>query len=220
MGDDPDERRETLALVADELDRMTRMVDDLLVLANAEQPRFIEPAPTDLATFTSGLLERAGAMGDRSWRLDASAEGVAQADEQRLVQATLNLLRNAVEHTEVAGVVAIGTAHTAGRLAIWVRDDGPGIAPEDQERLFERFARGASGRRRTDGAGLGLAIVRAIAEAHGGTVSVQSAPGHGARFTIEVPVAPVPTPPPTPPVAPDDPTPPDPLSRSQPWPAS
>jgi signal transduction histidine kinase len=201
MGEDPDERRETLALVADELDRMTRMVDDLLVLANAEQPRFIEPQETDLAELTQGLLERARPMGDRGWQIDEAATGVVLADEQRLVQATLNLLRNAVEHTGPGTEVGIGTALTGDRLAIWVRDTGPGIAPEDQDRLFERFARGAGGRRRTEGAGLGLAIVRAIAEAHGGTVSVASTPGHGARFTIEIPVE-------------------IPVARTPPWPES
>lgn len=192
MGDDPEDRRETLALVSDELDRMSRMVDDLLILAKSEQPQFIDPKPTDLAELTNGLLHRASTMGDRTWRLSQIAEGQVSVDGQRLVQAALNLLRNAVEHTEVGGTIDIGTSLVGDTLHLWVRDDGPGVALEDQERLFQRFARGdASGRRRTEGAGLGLAIVRAIAEAHGGRVLLESRPGEGATFTIEVPAPPL-----------------------------
>jgi signal transduction histidine kinase len=111
-----------------------------------------------------------------------------------------------VEHTEVGGTIDLGTSLVGDTLHLWVRDDGPGVALEDQERLFQRFARGdASGRRRTEGAGLGLAIVRAIAEAHGGRVLLDSRPGEGATFTIEVPappIAPDPTDPSTPEPAP------------------
>jgi signal transduction histidine kinase len=233
MGDDPEDRRETVALVTDELDRMSRMVDDLLVLAKAEQPRFIDPEPTDLGHLTTGLLDRARTMGERAWTVDEAAAGWVQADGQRLVQATLNLVRNAVEHTEIGDEIALGTRLVGGQLQLWVRDQGPGIAPADQERLFGRFARGAEGRRRSEGAGLGLSIVRAIAEAHGGTIAVESDLGRGATFTITVPVAPT-APPPgapdgdpdggggraVPDPAPTDPTPADPTPRTTPWPAS
>jgi signal transduction histidine kinase len=227
MGDDPDDRRETVALVTDELDRMARMVDDLLVLAKAEQPRFIDPEPVDLAALTTGLVERARHMGQRSWTVDEQAGGWVLADGQRLVQATLNLLRNAVEHSETGSPIAIGTRRTGDLLQLWVRDDGEGIAPSDQDRLFERFARGATGRGRSEGAGLGLAIVRAIAEAHGGSVAVVSAPGEGATFTIEVPVedAAPPAAPPRPNERPDGTGPTDAAdddddTRIAPWPAS
>lgn len=219
MGEDPDDRRETIALITDELDRMSRMVDDLLVLAKAEQPRFIDPLPTDLGALTHGLLDRARPMGDRSWRIDERAEGWAMVDAQRVVQAVLNLVRNAVEHTEVGSEIALGTRWVAGQLQIWVRDDGPGIPLDEQARLFERFARGSTSAGRGEGAGLGLAIVRAIAEAHGGTVGVTSEPGHGACFTLTVPAPPAPQPPTDPPT--DEPTvvgteP----TRSAPWPGS
>ncbi len=220
MGDDPDDRRETVALVTDELDRMARMVDDLLVLAKAEQPRFIEPSPVELHQLTTGLADRARLVGSRDWQIDQAASGWVQADGQRLIQAALNLVRNAVEHTDVGAPVAIGSRRTAGRLELWVRDGGEGIGAEDQARLFDRFARGASGRRRSEGAGLGLAIVQAIVEAHGGTVRVDSAPGRGTTFTLDVPVEPCDPPP----GAPSDPTPTDPLTtditREMPWPAS
>jgi signal transduction histidine kinase len=86
--------------------------------------------------------------------------------------------------------VGIGSACSDGGVRFWVRDRGPGIAAEDRERIFERFARGGSGRRRSEGAGLGLAIVRSIAEAHGGYVTLFSHPGEGATFTIVLPVRP------------------------------
>jgi signal transduction histidine kinase len=191
MGDDPDDRRETLALVTDELDRMARLVDDLLTLAKVEQPQFVERRPTDLARLTEGLVERAALVGAQRWQLDASAHGWWLVDDQRLIQASLNLIRNVVDHTEPDTAAAIGSRVEGDRLEIWVRDEGPGIAVLDQDRLFERFARGAKGTR-ADGAGLGLAIVRAIAEGHGGTVSVQSEPGAGTRFTITVPAQPAP----------------------------
>ncbi len=193
MGDDPDERRETIALVTDELDRMARIVDDLLVLARAEQPDFVHPEPTDLAALTAGLLDRASAMGNRTWVADGSAAGVAALDGQRITQAALNLVRNAVEHTVDGALVGIGSAVVDDHLHLWVRDSGPGVPPEERARLFDRFARGA-GRRRSEGAGLGLAIVAAIAEAHHGRVELADPPGGGAVFTLMVPLPPAPDP--------------------------
>jgi signal transduction histidine kinase len=102
----------------------------------------------------------------------------------------LNLVRNAHEHTPLDADVGIGSDWADGTVRFWVRDRGRGVAPGDRERIFERFARGGSGRGRSEGAGLGLAIVRSIAEAHGGSVSVSSPPGEGATFTIVLPVRP------------------------------
>jgi two-component system, OmpR family, sensor kinase len=187
MGDDPDERRETVALVTDELDRMTRIVEDLLVLAKAEQPDFVRPEPVEVADLTSELLVKARTLGEREWRLDACATGEIDADRQRVTQAMLNLARNAVEHSPPDAQVAVGSAWRGDVLRLWVRDSGPGVDPGEQERIFDRFARGRSGRRRSEGAGLGLAIVRTVAEAHGGRVELDSRPGHGATFTIMLP---------------------------------
>ena len=188
MDDDPDEQRLTVALMTDELDRMARMVDDLLVLALTEQPQFIDPAPVDLGPFTVGLLERCRPLGDREWRVEGSATGVVLADAQRLTQALLNLSRNAVEHTATGSPIALGSALYRGHLHLWIRDTGPGVPADERDRLFERFARGATGRGRSDGAGLGLAIVRGIAEAHGGRASVECPEAGGSVFTISVPV--------------------------------
>jgi signal transduction histidine kinase len=214
MGDDPDETRETIALVTDELDRMARMVGDLLELAKADQPDFLRPGPVDLGDLTDGLLGRCRTLGDRTWRVDGRAAGTVVADEQRLTQALLNLARNAVEHTRPGDEVAIGTAIVGDEAHLWVRDTGSGVPAEERDRLFERFSRGSSRRRSADGAGLGLAIVKAIADAHGGRVGVDDAPGGGAVFVVVVPgVLPVTA------AGPDDPTRTSPLEEPA-WPAS
>jgi two-component system OmpR family sensor kinase len=189
LGDDPDERRETIALVTDELDRMARFVDDLLTLARAERSDFLHPGDVDLDVLTEELLAKAQALApERRWELDRVATGRLRGDRQRLTQAVMNLTRNAVEHTAAGDAIGIGSALADGEARIWVRDRGPGVAPDDRERIFERFARAGGGRRRSDGAGLGLAIVRAIAEAHGGRVELDSRPGVGATFTVVVPL--------------------------------
>jgi signal transduction histidine kinase len=110
------------------------------------------------------------------------------ADRQRLTQAIMGLAQNAVQHTSEGDAIWIGTGVDDGEASLWVRDSGPGIPREDQVRIFERFARAAGARRRSEGAGLGLAIVRAIAEAHGGRAELTSMPGAGSTFTVVVPI--------------------------------
>ncbi|MFC4562522.1 ATP-binding protein [Nocardiopsis mangrovi] len=191
MGDDPEERREVVRLVTDELDRMARIVEDLLLLAKAQRPDFLRPERVPLAELTSDVDAKVRALGDRAWRLDAIGEGDVHVDPQRVTQAMVQLASNAVRHTAPGDVIAIGSGMAAdGHTAsFWVADSGPGIAPEDRERIFERFSRGsgAGGPGDRAGAGLGLAIVRAITDAHHGTVSVRSAPGEGAEFVLTFP---------------------------------
>jgi two-component system, OmpR family, sensor kinase len=187
MGDEPHDREETVALVTDELDRMSRIVDDLLLLAKAEQPDFVQLQPVEASDLTTELLVKARALGPRDWRLDTCASGTFLADPQRLTQAVLNLARNAVEHTTPGAEVALGSIRRDGEVRIWVRDTGPGVDPAERDRIFERFARGRGGPRRSEGAGLGLAIVRAIAAGHHGRVELDSRPGAGATFTLVLP---------------------------------
>ena len=190
MGDDPQERRETVALVTDELDRMSRFVDDLLLLARAEQGDFLHLADVDLDVLTEELLAKAVALAPRDWRLEGSATGRLVADRQRLTQAVMQLAVNAAQHTSDGDRIGLGTSVENGHARLWVSDTGPGVPEEERERIFERFARAGSARRRSDGAGLGLAIVRAIAEGHGGRVELLSRPGQGSTFTVVVPTQP------------------------------
>jgi signal transduction histidine kinase len=119
---------------------------------------------------------------------------VVHADGQRLTQALLQLADNAVRHTGEDDEIAIGSAlDPRGGVRLWVRDTGSGVAPQDRDRIFERFARARDAQGRTgEGSGLGLAIVTAIAQAHGGGVELEStpapAPGHGATFTLVLPL--------------------------------
>jgi two-component system, OmpR family, sensor kinase len=188
LGDDPQERRETITLVTDELDRMSRFVDDLLLLAKAERDDFLRVSELELGALTDELFDKAVALGDRDWRLEARGEALLVADRQRLTQAVMGLAQNAVQHTADGDPIWIGTEADHREARLWVRDTGPGIGPDDQERIFERFARTSSSRRRSEGAGLGLAIVRAIAEAHGGRAALSSRPGAGATFTLIIPL--------------------------------
>jgi signal transduction histidine kinase len=186
--DDPEERLKTNALVIDELDRMNRIVNDLLLLAKARQPDFLDLSTVDLRSLTEDLHAKATALATRDWRLDEVGQGMVVADRQRLTQAVMQLAQNAAEHTSGGEEIALGSAVSGSRARLWVRDSGPGIPREDQERIFQRFARTGDGRRSSAGAGLGLAIVRAIAEAHSGVVEVSSRAGAGATFTVVFPV--------------------------------
>ena len=195
LSEDPQERAATLRLVSDELDRMSRIVTDLLVLARAEQPDFVRIASCDVAALTLDIEAKAQNLGDRRWQLMEVAEGAAALDPQRVTQAVLQLAANAVQVTEAGDRILIGSRFDGEgadrRLRLWVRDSGPGVAASDAERIFERFARGdSSGVRR--GSGLGLAIVRAITDGHGGSAWVDSVLGEGATFGLDLP-APTPT---------------------------
>ncbi|SDK09548.1 Signal transduction histidine kinase [Nonomuraea maritima] len=188
MGDDPDDRADTLALVTDELDRMNRIVDDLLTLAKAEQPGFLTLDTVELADLTVSVVAKARGLGERKWRVDEVAEARLPADRQRLTQAMMQLLANAVRHTRDDDLIAVGSAVRDGRVDLWVRDSGPGVPPAERERIFGRFVRGESRSGSHEGAGLGLAIVKSIAHAHGGTVQVIDGSGGGACFVMSLPL--------------------------------
>jgi signal transduction histidine kinase len=190
LGDDPEERREAMAVVADELDRMSRLVDDLLVLGRASRPDFLRVEPLDLDLLTHDLFAKARQLGPRDWGIDEVAVGLLNADPQRITQAVMNLADNAVRHTNESDRISIGSSTNERETRIWVRDSGPGISQADQHQIFERFTAGQKG----GGAGLGLSIVRAVAEAHGGRVELDSAPGLGATFVIVIPTETAPGP--------------------------
>lgn len=183
---DPADVDEVRALALDELDRMRRLVDDLVVLAQAQRPDFVRRRPVDLDRMLDDVLDKARALADRRWTISARAHAVADVDEQRLTQALLQLVSNAVRFTGDDDEIALGAYGDAARTVLWVRDAGTGIPPADLERIFERFHR-VSGQRGDTGSGLGLAIVQAIAEAHHGTVEVSSTYGEGSEFRIVLP---------------------------------
>jgi signal transduction histidine kinase len=194
LDEDPDERTESIALVTDELDRMSRYVSDLLVLARADEPSSLRLEPVDLGEMTTALIQKAEALGARRWVLDeAPPAGVVAAvvDVDRLNQAMLNLAANAVEHTGEGAEIGLGVRVDGDRAQLWVRDTGRGVEPAVAATLFDRHARGASSRvTRPEGMGIGLSIVSAIARAHRGAVDVSSCPGAGATFTLTIPLDP------------------------------
>jgi two-component system OmpR family sensor kinase len=185
LPEDREGQRRTLELVLDEVKRMGRMVGDLILLAQSDEPDFLRLEPVDVTVLTNDLHDKARALGDREWRIDAVGRGIIVADRQRLTQAIMQLAQNAVQHTDEGAEIGLGSSVTPGAARFWVRDSGPGVAPEDRERIFRRFERGAD--ENDDGAGLGLAIVTAIARAHGGRAELDGAAGGGTTFSITVP---------------------------------
>ena len=146
-------------------------------LAQARAARLPHLSTSTSATLTDELLrEGHGARAARSWSLDVRGRASIVADRQRLTQAMIQLAENAVRLQRRRRPIALGSSIAGGEARFWVRDHGPGIAPQEQTAIFERFQRGAA-TGRTDGAGLGLPIVKAIAEAHHGRVELVSAPG-------------------------------------------
>ena len=187
----PQDVVETRDLLLDEVDRMSRLVGDLILLAKSDRPDFVRVAPVQLRDLTEDLLAKCSGLGDRDWVLDAGAHARVEIDAQRLTQAVLQLAHNAVRHTGPGDRIAVGTAYDGRRLRLWVRDTGPGLDPEDRTRVFARFARADDGEH--DGFGLGLSIVAAIADAHGGSARWEDPTldghAHGSRFVVDVPAA-------------------------------
>lgn len=196
LGDDPDERAETTAIIDDELDRMNRYVTDLLLLAKAESGDFLQFEPVDLGELATTVDQRVHHLADRRWVLDdAPAPGTVAilGDRDRLVQAVLNLAQNAVQHTSDGDRISFGVAvdPTTSIANLWVRDTGPGLDPDTIDLLFSRRYRGAASRaQRSEGMGIGLSIVDAIARGHGGRARAANEPTGGARFIIELPIEP------------------------------
>ena len=182
----PEEVAETRELLLDEVDRMSRLVGDLILLAKSDRPDFVTLVPVDVAGLTVDVLAKARGLGERAWALDETASVDVFVDEQRLTQALLQLCDNAVKHTGAGDIVAVGSSYDGRHARVWVRDSGPGVPAEDRQRIFERFGRGAV-RDGDEGFGLGLSIVSAIAAAHGGRVSIEDVHPTGARFVITLP---------------------------------
>jgi two-component system OmpR family sensor kinase len=176
-------------VVRTEVLRMERLVEDLLLLARADEGELLRPTPLDVRPFFTELFDSLTLTAERRFELGDVPDGTLRADEDRLAQVVRNLARNAVEHTGPDGLVRLTVAaRPRGWVEIAIEDDGPGIPPAQRDRVFDRFHRLDSARSRgSGGAGLGLAIARAIVEAHGGRIAAGASPEGGARVAFELP---------------------------------
>ncbi len=185
-----DEVRRVESLVRAEIARMSRLVDDLLLLAKAEQTQFLRVELIELEPYVRELWDGMSLVADRRFELGPVPAGTVRADPDRFTQALRNLLSNAIAHTATGeGLVRLEVQREgADRLKFVIEDDGPGIPVQERERVFDRFHRTDAARdRASGGSGLGLAIVRAITEAHGGRVAVGHRPEGGTRIELELP---------------------------------
>jgi signal transduction histidine kinase len=176
-------------VAVDELLRMRRLANRLMLLASTDSPDFLRLAPVDAAGLMVETLDR-WSQTPRRWSLGALAEASVEADGDRLTLALDALIENAVEHTDLDGQIELSARRDGEMVILAVTDSGSGIPAAEVGRIFGRFTRVDAGRsRETGGFGLGLAVVKAIAEAHHGSVQVQSTVGRGSVFELLLPVS-------------------------------
>ncbi len=199
--DRPEDLAKAMRRIEEEANRMGVLVDDLLLLARLDQGRPLEERPVDLTRITRDAVDDARTVApNRPIQYSPNGAIVVPGDEVRLRQVLANLMQNTLQHTPPDTPVHVRVEAGTDNATIEVRDEGPGMTSDVAAHVFERFWRGDPSRNRASGgAGLGLAIVAAIADAHGGRAEVESAPGQGATFRVVLPR--------TPPAAPPDPAP-------------
>jgi signal transduction histidine kinase len=177
-----------LVVALDELERMERIVDRLLLLAKVEQPDFVVLRDVEIDRFLEDVFMRWSEVAPRAWRLDLDVAGVARVDPEALRSALDALLENAVKYTEPRAGIALRGHAVGGEIVIEVADEGAGVPEEALGSIFDRFARADDARTRVQGGvGLGLAIVAAIARAHGGRCTVERREGQTV-FSLALPV--------------------------------
>jgi two-component system OmpR family sensor kinase len=188
---EPDEVARAMRRIEDEGQRMGVLVEDLLTLARLDQVADAPHAPVDLRTLARDAVDDARATApEREITLSADGPAVVSGDAHQLRQVLGNLVRNALVHTPGGTPVEVIAGGDGAEVRVEVRDHGPGLPTDDPAAVFERFWRAEGGRERgKGGAGLGLAIVAGIVEAHGGRVEAANAPGGGAAFVVHLPRA-------------------------------
>jgi len=180
---------EDAGVIADELLRLRRMADRLLLLAGTEDPEFLHPTLVDAETLVADAVRRWESI-PRRWTVGDTEEAPVRVDVERFAVALDALIENAVNHTEESDRIEIGVRRQDSDAVISVRDTGSGIPASDLDGIFRRFARADTGRsREAGGSGLGLSIVKAIADGHRGRVDVASEEGSGTTFELSIPIA-------------------------------
>ncbi|MEN3315493.1 MAG: two-component system, OmpR family, sensor kinase, partial [Acidimicrobiaceae bacterium] len=185
----PADLEKAMRRIEEESVRMGLLVDDLLLLARLDQGRPLDRSPVDLVRVAADAVDDARAAApERSISLEAPDRLVIEGDDLRLRQVAANLVANAYQHTPAETPVVVRVTTGEGEAVLEVADRGPGLDPEAAQKVFERFYRADPSRARSGGgSGLGLSIVAAIAEAHGGRATVDSTPGTGACFRVSLP---------------------------------
>jgi signal transduction histidine kinase len=188
-----EQRQSFLALIGDETSRLATLIGDVLDTSRIEAGTFsFTFSDVDLGELVRDVVA-AAAIGQDEVRVEAEVNGTlprVRGDRERLRQVIQNLVDNAVKYSSAGGEVRVSASASDGRVRVDVRDEGPGIPHEDQKLIFEKFGRSSAGGGAKPGTGLGLFIARSIAEAHGGSLEVESAPAQGAVFKLELPVEP------------------------------
>jgi signal transduction histidine kinase len=194
---DPAAVRQTLTDVEREAERLSRTVDDLLALSRADASQPIATESVDVLELAEVVYRQGRRLpGGERLQLDLGNEPerwdwLVRGDERLLQQVLLNLVDNALKYSPADQPVRLALATAGDRVLVAVSDSGPGVAPDEQERIFERYYRGTH-TGRAAGSGLGLCIGRWIAQAHGGALRVESAPGQGSTFCLDLPSWPPP----------------------------
>jgi two-component system OmpR family sensor kinase len=187
LADNQDKR--DINVVVGELNRLRLLSERLLLIAASANPDFLQPEPVELGEVITDVIWRWRPTADRRWQIGRLDDAAVSADRERLELAIDALLENAVQHTSQDDAIRLSVVRTArpGEARLVVEDTGAGIGAAELAHIFERFTTGThvAGRR---GTGLGLALVRAVAQGHGGEVAAYSALGHGSRFELTLPL--------------------------------
>ena len=184
----PSETKSSMAIIEDEVLRMTRIVKDLQMLTKSSETSFIQPALLETSEIIDEVFVKSSPLATRKWSIVSPVLGEIYIDRQRMVQALIQLVDNAIKHTREGDSISIGCRTDDNSIEFFVGDSGPGIPVEARSKVQERFVRGAWTSQDTDGSGLGLAIVDAIARGHKGSVIIGTSELGGAEVGISIPI--------------------------------